>query len=235
MVAAGGRWSSRLASDLFSARYLKQLLLKFGQLVRDKRDGLEVEIILPAAPSDAVPELSFAPANWRAQACQEADQKACLLHESLLGEHGEQVVYVEPGLARVPGEQGVGNAQQEAPDLLPPIGAKFGSKVTDCVMKELACVLKEQAPMLVWPHLHAFVRGFEVQGQSDRLAVSIIVQERACNIGAGGQADVLGHEAQGVDVACSAVECEASVFALRQDHVELAHGCAGGPFALGVC
>ena len=157
-----------LASDLFSARYLKQLLLKFGQLVRDKRDGFKVEIILPAAPSDAVPELSFAPANWRVKACQEADQKARLLHESLLGEHGEQVVYIEPGLVRVPGEQGV--------------GAKFGSKVTDCVMKKLACVLKKQAPLLVWPHLHAFVRGFEVQGQSDRLAVSIIVQERACNI-----------------------------------------------------
>ena len=63
------KFLQRLAHDLLGPGHLKQLLLKLGELVRDKCDRLKFEIILPTAPSDAVPKLSFAPPDGRVQAC----------------------------------------------------------------------------------------------------------------------------------------------------------------------
>ena len=193
------------ASDFGSACNFEQLLLKFGELVREKRDGFKVQVVLPTAPIDAVPELGLAPANRRVQACEQANQEAGLFHKGLFGQHGEQIVHIKPGLVRVASKQGVGNAQQQTSESLPPIGAEFGAKVTDCVMKELASMLKEHAALLVLPDPHAFVCGFEVQRQPDGLSVSVFMQKRACYIGASGQADVLRHEAERVNIACRAV------------------------------
>ena len=113
-----------------------------------------------------------------------------MLDKRLLGKHGEQIVYVEPGLVRVSGQQSVCNAEQEASEALPPISAKFGAKVADSVVKELACVLEEQATLLIWSYLHAFVCSFKVQGQANELSINILVQKGAGDIGASGQGRV---------------------------------------------
>ena len=66
-------------------------------------------------------------------------------------------------------------------------------------------MLEQQASLLVLPDFHAFMCSFEVQGQSDELPVRIIVLERVCEIHAGGQADMLRHETQGIGIAHRAV------------------------------
>ena len=152
------------AGSLGGACDLEQLLLKLGQLVRKERDNLEVQVVLPTAPVDAVPELGLAPTNWRVQACEQADEEASLLDECLFGQYGQQVVDIKPSLVRVAGQQGMRYAQQHPSKTLPPIRAELGPEVTDRVVKKLASVLEKQATLLVLPDLHAFVRSFEIQG-----------------------------------------------------------------------
>ena len=53
--------------------------------------------------------------------------------------------------------------------------------------------------------------------------------ERACHIHAGGQADMLRHEAEGVGVADRAVQDEACLFALDLRDVKLANSSACRP------
>ena len=126
------------------------------------------------------------------------------------------------------------DAEQESSDSLPPIGAKFCAKVTNGVVVELASVLEEQASLLVLPDFHAFMCSFEVQRQSDELAVGIIMLKRACDIHAGGQANMLRHEAQGIGVADRAVQDQACLFALSLRDIKLAPGSACRPGFLGV-
>ena len=89
-----------LSGDLLGASNVQQLQLKLGQLVWHECDCLKVVVVKPAAPYDAMTKLSFAPADRGAQACKEAHEEACLLHESAFGKHGQEVVHVQPGLAR---------------------------------------------------------------------------------------------------------------------------------------
>ena len=139
------------------------------------------------------------------QAGEKADDQTRLLNESVLCKHGEPVVHVEPRFVRKLSEQSVHDAQEHATDALPPIGAEFGAEATDCVVVKLACVLEEEATLLVRANFHAFVRCFKVQGQTHKVAIWVLGQERACNVHACRQANVLRREAQGVGIAHCAV------------------------------
>ena len=134
----------------------------------------------------------------------------------------------------VASKQGVGNAQQQGSESLPPVGAELGSEVADRVVKELASVLEEQTALLVRPDLHAFVGCLKIQGQSYPMSVCVFRQESAGHIGAGGKADVFRHEAKRVNIACCAIQNEPGIFTVCEHDVELAHGCARWPLALGV-
>ena len=90
-------------------------------------------------------------------------------------------------------------------------------------------MLEQQASLLVLPDLHAFVRSFKVQRQADELAVRIIMLKCACHIHAGGQADMLRHETEGVGIADRVVQDESRLFALGLHYVKLANSSACRP------
>ena len=78
------------------------------------------------------------------------------------------------------------------------------------------------------------MRSFKVQRQSNELAVRIIMLKRARDIHAGGQANMLRHETQGIGIADHAVQDQACLFALSLHDIKLAHGSACRPGLLGV-
>ena len=67
-------------------------------------------------------------------------------------EECEEVVHVKPCAVAESAEQCVGDAEHLRPCALPPICAEFCSKVTDDVVVQFACDLKQEASMLAWMH-----------------------------------------------------------------------------------
>ena len=219
------------ASDFGGARHLQQLLLELSKLVWEERDSLEVKIVLPAAPVDAVPKLGLAPAHRRVQAREKADQQAGLFHERLFGKHGEQVIHIQPCFVGVASKQGVGNAQQQDSESLPPVGAELGFEVADRVVKELASVLEEQTALLVGPDLHAFVGCLKIQGQSYPLSVCVFRQESAGHIGAGGRRTCSGTKQRGLTLHAVLSRTSLASLPFASTTLSLTHGCAQWPLA----
>ena len=168
----------------------------------------------PTAPSDAVAELCFSPANGCVDGRDEKSDDDCLLLPRGAGKHCKQIVYVEPGFVAMLTKQCVQNAEELAPDSLPPVCTELGPEVAHCVVVQFGLYLKEQAAVLFGVDFDAFVRCLEVKRQSDEAAMLVVVHESALHVQGIGKADPLGHFAKGIGMAHGAVQHEARFFPL---------------------
>ena len=109
---------------------------------------------------------------------------------------------------------------------LPPESREAAPKMAHPVMVELPLKGEEQKAMLFRADLHLFVRGFKVNAGAYEGAGSVFWLRGQRQIRCHWQAKALWQMASGIDLAHSAIQDKARLFAFGEHDIQLAHGDA---------